>query len=767
MTLSKLFIGGALLGAVCSAPAAPANLHLGSEGEILAWLVAGPFPNVGALELRGTGFATDYLAGESEATAAEGRDIPMIPFERDTDPKLTVKRRPGWILGLADRTSGIDLGALLDGGKPGIAYLYTEILSPRDLDAKLLFGSDDGAKVWLNGELRFVKQIARGVKRDEDAVPIRLRAGRNRLLFKIEQGNGGWGLLARIVGPDGRPISDLAQSLDVLPTGRAQVPGEQWIRSAVGKPGALDVEAAVAYDARTRQVRRWISRFRAEADDPMRVDDALRAAEARVHTAARGDVDNLSTSLREARRSVENEYTRARARLLREIQNPQPLVKTAVAREDYVQVMPGGRYFVHADGKPFIPLGYNHNPDWPQFDEANPDRETYLPDRPDRYMAHLKANGVNTVRLMIETPQSGNLEEPIGTFRPEHVRWIDTVVLAARKHGIKLIVTPWDTFWMNLRWDKTPYNPELGGLVKNRLDFITSPEVRKQQKRRLQFMIDRWGNSGTIFAWELLNEADLWWSANPAQLRAWIDDMASFTRQYERRKWGRNHMLSVSFAEPMPKGALAALAYSSSALDYATTHLYIGTSRAPKEAVGPALALRQGVAYSLAQIKDARPFMDTENGPIDRWIESAALDEEVFHGMIWAHLASGGAGSGFRWPYRNPHHLTEGMLSHLKHMDAFVAQVPWKSLAGRHVPIVAEGEKSAATCAFASPTSAIAWTSGGGPLRVRWSGPAKARCRVFDTRAGVWVSDFVVAGKNGVYEIPGKPGSFAVLLTRI
>ncbi|AIE85573.1 hypothetical protein [Fimbriimonas ginsengisoli] len=764
MTLSKLLAAGALLGAASLSSATPAHLRLGSDGEILAWLVSGPFPNVGALELRGTGFATDYLNGEANATAAEGRVIPMIAAERETDPRLTIKRRDGWFLGLGDRTAGIDLGTLLDGGKPGIAYLYTEIDAPRATDAKILFGSDDGAKVWLNGDLRFRKQIARGVKRDEDTVPIHLKEGRNRLLFKIEQGNGGWGLLARIVGTNGRPIRELSQSLDVLPSAGRQVLGEAWIRAAAGKPGTLDVEAAVAYDAKAVTVRRWVTRFRNEADDPMRVDRAIQRAEALTHSAAKRDADTLSAALHNGLALMHAEYARSRARLLRETQNPRPLVRTVVAREDYVHVMPGGRYFVHSNGRAFIPLGYNHNPDWPKFEEANPDRERYVPDSPDRYMAHLRENGVNTIRLMIETPQSGNLEEPIGTFSPEHVRWIDTIVLAARKHDIKLIVTPWDTFWMNLRWDRTPYNPDLGGLLKRKIDFITSPALRRQQKRRLQYLIDRWGNSGTIFSWELLNEADLWWGAKPAQLRDWIDDMSAFVRSYERKKWGRTHLLSTSFSEPMPKGDLVPVVYREKSLDYATNHLYIGASRAPKEPVGPALAIRDGVRRALSLLNDTRPFMDTENGPIDRWVESAQLDDEIFLNMSWAHLASGAAGSGLRWPYRNPHHLTEGMLHHLKNMSRFVAAVDWPSLAGVRVAVSAEGDKSAASCAFGTPKAAIAWTSGGGSLRLKWNGPAKVRCRIFNIRTGSWVSESDLFRHAGVYEIPGIAGPFSATL---
>ena len=37
------------------------------------------------------------------------------------------------------------------------------------------------------------------------------------------------------------------------------------------------------------------------------------------------------------------------------------------------------------------------------------------------------------------------------------------------------------------------------------------------------------------------------------------------------------------------------------------------------------------------------------------------FDDEYFRHMQWAHLASGGAGGGMRWPNRHPHVLTRGM----------------------------------------------------------------------------------------------------------
>jgi mannan endo-1,4-beta-mannosidase len=189
-----------------------------------------------------------------------------------------------------------------------------------------------------------------------------------------------------------------------------------------------------------------------------------------------------SKALAAANVQIEAGYNSARARFVKEFQNPQPLFATNVQKEDYVRVSPVGRYFVHADGSPFIPIGYNHNPDWPKFIECNPELPRYDPKVTERFFASLHKSGINLIRLMIETPASGYLEDPIGTFRPEHVRWIDHIVTFARQYDIKLMITPWDTFWTSHRWGICPYNGELGGPVVKRIDFI--PSMKWWKRRR-------------------------------------------------------------------------------------------------------------------------------------------------------------------------------------------------------------------------------------------------------------------------------------------
>jgi hypothetical protein len=59
------------------------------------------------------------------------------------------------------------------------------------------------------------------------------------------------------------------------------------------------------------------------------------------------------------------------------------------------------------------------------------------------------------------------------------------------------------------------------------------------------------------------------------------------------------------------------------------------------------------------------------------------FDDEYERHMMWAHLASGGAGCGMRWPARHPHVLTTGTRRSIGAMAAFVKQLEWRCFAPR------------------------------------------------------------------------------------
>jgi hypothetical protein len=79
-----------------------------------------------------------------------------------------------------------------------VGYAWAEFESPRATEAWLGLGSDDGVKIWLNGELVHDKWIRRPSRVDDDVVPLRLKRGTNRFLIKIQNATIHWSFMYRL-----------------------------------------------------------------------------------------------------------------------------------------------------------------------------------------------------------------------------------------------------------------------------------------------------------------------------------------------------------------------------------------------------------------------------------------------------------------------------------------------------------------------------------------------------------------------------------------
>ena len=79
-----------------------------------------------------------------------------------------------------------------------IGYGWIEFESPQKLQAWLGIGSDDGLKIWHNGELIHDKWVRRISRIDDDIVPLELNEGRNTLLVKIQNAWGDWSFVSRL-----------------------------------------------------------------------------------------------------------------------------------------------------------------------------------------------------------------------------------------------------------------------------------------------------------------------------------------------------------------------------------------------------------------------------------------------------------------------------------------------------------------------------------------------------------------------------------------
>jgi mannan endo-1,4-beta-mannosidase len=130
-------------------------------------------------------------------------------------------------------------------------------------------------------------------------------------------------------------------------------------------------------------------------------------------------------------------------------------------------------------------------------------------------------------------------------------------------------------------------------------------------------------------------------------------------------------------------------------LDWATIHIYAtGTIDRPRNTVDAARDMARIVRECLEETPPGRPFLDTEHGPIHSFKDKKLtlpepFDDEYFRHMSWAHLASGGAGGGMRWPNRRPHQLTEGMRRAQKAMAAFLPLIDWTRFRRRNLNLEA------------------------------------------------------------------------------
>lgn len=388
----------------------------------------------------------------------------------------------------------------------------------------------------------------------------------------------------------------------------------------------------------------------------------------------------------------------------------------------WVRLAPGRRYFETDDGSPFLIIGQNDALTWPDLEGLIDRRD--LP-AVDRHCAHLKSLGVTTLRVMLEYVGDGlYLERQPGEFDPVTVRAVDDLVALCERHGLRLLLTPFDTFFTWVMWDEHPYSTAQGGPCRRQLDLLTSPEGMAAVRRRIEFVVERWGGSGAVFAWDLWNElghdhgvaSERIDQELARKLGGVISDLSGFVRDIERRAFGRTHLQTVSHFGSEPRGPLADLIFRHPDLDFATTHVYeFGAIDNPANTLAAADAMARWVRHALEQIADGRPFTDSETGPIHSYKDLGITLPEVFdlnyfRNMSWAHLASGGCGGGMRWPNRHPHTLTLAMRHAQGVMADFARLIDWRNFASRNVsPEIVADPPELLAYGCADENQAVAW----------------------------------------------------------
>ncbi len=158
------------------------------EGFVFEWRVAGPY-------------------AQRAVTGGRLHDTVLPPEQAAPDAPIEWRavRNP------LERAWALDFNALF-GQDHAAAYAECYVYAAAAFPARIEVGADDGLKLWINGELALSHNEGRSLAPAQHVVAARLNAGWNRLLFKVSNRRGGWGLCARIRGENGEPIPDLRLS---------------------------------------------------------------------------------------------------------------------------------------------------------------------------------------------------------------------------------------------------------------------------------------------------------------------------------------------------------------------------------------------------------------------------------------------------------------------------------------------------------------------------------------------------------------------------
>lgn len=172
------------------------------EGFIRNWLVLAPLP-FGQAENGSDALGKQQLPDEAKLQPKEGDKV------KSGDKEIA------WKLYKSD-SHLLDFNAFLgQQTEDSVAYAVCYLVANQDItDLTMKTGSDDQAKVYLNGKEVFKNEEARPTEKDQDSTPnLTFQKGVNVVVFKVVNEKVDWSGCLRFTDKDGKPVTDLKVSL--------------------------------------------------------------------------------------------------------------------------------------------------------------------------------------------------------------------------------------------------------------------------------------------------------------------------------------------------------------------------------------------------------------------------------------------------------------------------------------------------------------------------------------------------------------------------
>lgn len=362
------------------------------------------------------------------------------------------------------------------------------------------------------------------------------------------------------------------------------------------------------------------------------------------------------------------------------LSSPEIAIEAAESEDPgFVRAQPGARFFAFERGGTFIPRGNNL--------VKTTDREVI-----ETWAQRLAAHRMNAQRVWLhphytalewlaEGPRGASFvpDAPgLGRYCLRTAAAMDAVIEAARRHRLYAILCLDDTICYQdtphgeprIGWEYNPYR----AVCRDGIEFFTNATAERYYKRRLRYIVARWGYTPHLFAWELHNEVD-WPYLNtvyPDRGERWrLVDLADWHRRmadYLRRIDPYRRPVSTSTAsnclgwgQAFPYGKYDdRLFMLHDSMDFANHHLYEADE-------GQIVSTMDRFAESLG----GRPMLIGEWG-LTPYFDRAERDVTApigLHNAIWVSLMSCG-GTPLHWFWDKYYEI--GGLEHYRRVAEFL-----------------------------------------------------------------------------------------------
>lgn len=341
-----------------------------------------------------------------------------------------------------------------------------------------------------------------------------------------------------------------------------------------------------------------------------------------------------------------------------------PVTFTVVESENpgFVRVHPENpRYLALDDGGFFFPIGLNMGW-WTGAGTAHGDYG--------KWMTSFARHGGNTIRVWMAEWSFG-IEwnnTPLGDYsnRLGKAWLLDEIFRMAEEQDVYIILVLLNCAdfnnWQTNGWNGNPYNAARGGPLERPEDFATDPEARAYLQRKLNYIVNRWGYSPNLLAWEWWNEVNLTPISDEA-LIPWLEE----TTGYLRSRDVNHHLVTNSYAirDLSPIWDLPEM-------DIIQKHEYADQVDSPHKD----LADRAAADFArLAESAPPKPILLGEFG-VGAEANAENLDRSGIHlhNGLWSTTFAGYAGTGMYW-YWDIYIEVNNLWHHYRNLDQFLQGV--------------------------------------------------------------------------------------------